>query len=355
MQQTKQEKHFAKNLMTWHHQNLPDYPWKKTNDPYKIWLSEIIMQQTRIAQGTPYYLKFVKKYPRVCSLANAPEDELMKMWEGLGYYRRAKHLHETAKHICFELDGKFPEDYKGLIQLKGIGPYSAAAIASFAFKEVCAVVDGNVYRVLCRYFGVVDSIDELKTKKLIQDLAQTLIDRKNPDSYNQAIMDFGAKQCSKAPKCEQCPLNESCYAYKEGKVKTLPFKSKKLKVKDRYFHYLDVKYKGKHLIRKRTKDIWQGLFEFILIEKNDDLKLSQRAIRQALHEIGIDYNFKLIAFSKEKIWKLTHQKIHGNFYTIEIEEKVQLQNKEAYKMVSLKELRNFAFPKFFDEYLNNIE
>lgn len=355
MQLTKQEKNFRNKLMSWHHQNLPDYPWKKTNDPYKIWLSEIIMQQTRIAQGTPYYVKFVKKYPTVCSLAKASEDELMKMWEGLGYYRRAKHLHETAKYICGELDGSFPENYKGLIKLKGIGPYSAAAIASFAYKEVCAVVDGNVYRVLCRYFGIVNAIDELKTKKLIQELAQKLIDRKQPDSYNQAIMDFGAKQCSKAPKCKQCVLSGSCYAFKEEKVKSLPVKNKKLKVRERYFHYLDVNHSGKHLIRKRTSDIWEGLFEFILIEKNNDLKLSKSAINKALLENGISASFKLKAFSKTKIWKLTHQKIHGNFYKIEIKEKIQWQNKQAHKMVSLKELRNFAFPKFFDEYLNNIE
>ena len=355
MNLTKQERFFAKVLMSWHHQNLPDYPWKKTKDPYKIWLSEIIMQQTRIAQGTPYYIKFVKKYPTVCSLAKASENQLMKMWEGLGYYRRAKYLHETAKHICNDLDGRFPENYKGLIKLKGIGPYSAAAIASFAYNEVSAVVDGNVYRVLCRYFGITDAIDETSTKKNIQSLAQKLIDPNHPGSYNQSIMDFGAKQCSKAPDCEKCPLKSSCFAYEKGQVKQLPIKNKKLKIKERYFHYLDIRFNGKHLIRKRQKDIWQGLFEFILIEKNDDLKLSKKAIKDALLEIGIKEKVTLKSFSNTKPWKLTHQKIHGAFYKVELKENILIQNKEAYKMVSLKELRNFAFPKFFDEYLKNIE
>lgn len=259
---------FRKNLGAWFAQNHRPLPWKGERDPYKIWLSEVILQQTRVEQGLPYYQKFVEKYPNVRALADAPEDDVLKLWEGLGYYSRARNLHAAAKHIAHELGEKFPDTYEGIRALKGVGDYTAAAIASFAFGLPHAVLDGNVYRVLARFFGIETPTDTTAAKKEFAALAQNLLDPIRPGDFNQAMMDFGATHCMpQQPKCPTCPFKNQCVALQKGKVAELPVKSKVLEKKDRFFVYLVADFQGNTFVRKRIgKDIWQNLWEFPMVE-----------------------------------------------------------------------------------------
>ncbi len=244
-------------------------PWRETSDPYCIWLSEIMLQQTRIEQGLPYYLAFTNAYPSIFDLANASEEEVLKLWQGLGYYSRARNLHATAKYIAFELNGKFPETYEGLLKLKGVGDYTASAIASISYNEPVAVVDGNVYRVLSRYFDIDTPINSTAGIKEFKLLAKELLDKEDPATYNQAIMEFGALQCKpQSPLCNTCPLSASCLALKNNKISMLPVKLKKGKIKKRYFNYLVFQSEeNKTILEKRSgKGIWEGLYQFPLIE-----------------------------------------------------------------------------------------
>jgi A/G-specific adenine glycosylase len=281
---------FRENLLAWFAQNHRPLPWKGERDPYKIWLSEIILQQTRVEQGLPYYQKFIEKYPDVKTLANAPEDEVMKLWEGLGYYSRTRNLHFTAKFIANDLAGKFPDDYDGIRALKGVGDYTAAAIASFAFDLPHAVLDGNVYRVLARFFGIETPTDLPAAKKEFATLAQTLLDSARPGDFNQAIMDFGATHCTpQQPKCSSCLLNNQCVAFQMGRVTELPARSKVLEKKDRYFFYLVADFQEKVFVRKRSgKDIWQNLWEFPMLElaafPADDLELKRSILQHFFPE-----------------------------------------------------------------------
>src|ERR1041385_985871 len=254
---------FSQILLSWYARNRRDLPWRKTRDPYKIWLSEVILQQTRVQQGLPYYLAFVKKCPDVKKLAAAPEDEVVKLWQGLGYYSRARNLHAAAKMVVKDFAGKFPGNYEDLRKLKGIGDYTAAAIASLSFDERKAVVDGNVYRVLSRIFGIEDAIDSTVGKKIFSELANELISQKFPADHNKAIMEFGALQCvPKNPDCKNCPFVLHCYAQKKKIIHLFPLKSKKTKITDRFFYYLVIRHKGHIYIKQRTgKDIWKGLFD----------------------------------------------------------------------------------------------
>ncbi len=259
---------FQKNLLSWHAGHRRPMPWKGERDPYKIWLSEIILQQTRVEQGLPYYEKFVAAYPAVEQLAAAPLDQVLKLWEGLGYYSRARNLHSTAQHIAAELSGKFPNDYAGLRALKGVGDYTAAAIASFAYDLPYAVLDGNVYRVLARYFGLDEATDTPAGKRIFSALAQELLDSKRPGAYNQAIMDFGAGQCSpRQPDCAHCPLALRCQARLTGRVENLPRKSKTSGKKARFFAYA-VFYQQNNVwvYRRSANDIWKNLYEFPMLE-----------------------------------------------------------------------------------------
>lgn len=259
----------SKQLIFWYLQNKRELPWRKTKDPYRVWLSEIMLQQTRVAQGLPYFLKFTEAFPTVFDLAKAEESEVLKLWQGLGYYSRARNLHFTAKYISEELEGVFPKSYKELLQLKGVGDYTASAIASICYDESFAVVDGNVYRVLSRYFGVATSINSTKGIKEFKELAQTVIDETQPGVYNQAIMDFGALHCKpQNPLCDECPLAESCVALANNSVKELPVKEKKIKIKKRYFNYLvPVTEDNQTVLEERVgKGIWQGLYQFPLVE-----------------------------------------------------------------------------------------
>ncbi len=265
-----QQHPFAEILITWYKGHARDLPWRRTNDPYIIWLSEIILQQTRIAQGLPYFYKLSEAFPTVFDLAAADETTLFRLWQGLGYYSRARNLHKTAKSIAENHAGKFPNTYSDLIKLPGIGPYTAAAIASFAFGEASPVVDGNVFRILARYFGIETDILHASARKEFTALAKELIPAADPARFNQAIMEFGSLQCSPAPDCATCPLLATCFAYQQDRISLLPVKSKSKPQRIRHFQYFVIEQDGKFLVhQRRGKDIWQGLWEFFCIESVD--------------------------------------------------------------------------------------
>lgn len=314
---------FSKSLIRWYLENKRDLPWRKTDNPYLIWLSEIMLQQTRVAQGTPYFISFSTHFPTVFDLANADEEQVLKLWQGLGYYSRARNLHKTAQFVAIELSGVFPNNYNDLLKLKGVGEYTAAAIASFSYNEAVPVVDGNVFRVLSRYFDVETDISLASTKKEFSALATELMPKNQPALFNQAIMEFGALQCvPKSPNCGVCVFNTSCAALQKKKVNQLPVKSKKLKVRNRFFNYLVIQDKeGNTIIQKRTdKGIWHNLYEFPLIESNQEVEFDfiTEKIDTSLFENNsilnrTDWNEKSI------IHKLSHQHLHIKFWKVEVE------------------------------------
>jgi len=328
---------FSQKLISWYLQNKRDLPWRNTKNPYKIWLSEVILQQTRVAQGLPYYENFVKHFPTVFDLAKANEEQVLKIWQGLGYYSRARNLHHTAQYVSENLNGEFPKTYNKLIKLKGIGSYTAAAISSFSNDENVAVLDGNVYRVLSRYFGIETDISSSQGKKEFQEMADEVLDKKRPALFNQAIMEFGALQCvPKNPNCEVCVFNDSCVALQKNKVAQLPVKLKKTKVIQRFFNYMVFSDKNNNtLINKRTQNgIWKNLYEFPLLESNEkDIPneiLNLYSKKYAVSEI--------IPFHEQPIiHKLSHQELHINFWRVEI--KNTLENG-----ISFDELENYPFP-----------
>jgi len=336
---------FSRILIDWYTKNKRELPWRNTTNPYHIWLSEIILQQTRVNQGLPYYESFTSKFQTVNDLANASEDEVLKLWQGLGYYSRARNLHTTAKFINANLNGIFPKQYAEIIKLKGIGPYTAAAIASFAYKEPVAVVDGNVFRVISRYFGIFDDISTSKTRTVFQNLANELICKNDPDLFNQAIMDFGATQCTpKNPDCLNCIFEENCFAFRNKKTNELPIKLGKTKVSSRYFNF--VIYKDRHdftVIEKRLeKGIWQNLFQFPLIETATSIDIENMKA-----QINESYK-KLVKLNQtEIIHKLSHQKLHINFWEIEVDE-ISYENK-----VSIEDLNTFAFPIVLQNFIKS--
>lgn len=346
---------FQRQLMDWYQQHDRPLPWKEEKDPYLIWLSEIILQQTRVAQGLPYFERFKTHYPDVTSLANAPADEVMKLWEGLGYYSRARNMHATAKYISQELAGQFPTTYKEILSLKGVGPYTAAAISSFAFDLPHAVVDGNVYRVLARYFGIDSPIDQTQGKKRFADLAQALLDTSQPGRYNQAIMDFGAVQCMpKSPKCAQCPLQDCCRAFQEDQIQRYPVKSKKLVKKDRFFHFLVFEHDGATFIQRReSKDIWLHLYQFPLIESKQFIHSFSELQNQVEWPNWVKQS-DLGEWSLSRPFKqeLTHQRIHAYFFKIGL--KAPPKNIPSEFLITEREnLTKFAFPKIIDLYLKD--
>lgn len=331
---------FSNSLLLWYLQNKRDLPWRNTVNPYPIWLSEIMLQQTRVAQGMPYFLSFMEAFPTVFDLAKADEEQVLKLWQGLGYYSRARNMHKTAQIIAFDLNGNFPNNYNDLLKLKGIGEYTAAAIASFAFNEVVPVVDGNVYRVLSRYFNVETDIASSSARKEFTALAKELIPNDNPALFNQAIMEFGALQCvPKNPNCEVCIFNSSCAALQKKKVAELPVKLKKTKVTNKYFNYLIFLDDSETtLINKRTeKGIWHNLYEFPIIETENEIDFD--VLSKLVHENYSDLGIKDISIYNENqiIHKLSHQKLHINFYKIEVSNKLM-------NGISLNSLRNYPFP-----------
>jgi len=328
-------------------------PWKGEKNPYLIWLSEIILQQTRVAQGLPYFERFKAAYPTITDLANAPEDEVLKLWEGLGYYSRARNLHFTAKDIRDNYEGIFPTKYEDILKLKGVGTYTAAAIASFAYDLPYAVLDGNVFRVLSRYFGIKEPIDTTNGKKKFTKLSQELLAKKRPAEYNQAIMDFGATQCVPAnPKCKICPLVKSCVAQKEDLINQLPIKSKKLKKRSRFFHYLIISYGNQVWIRKRTeKDIWQGLYEFPLLETEKLLERKKLESHKKYQQI-IPSEAVITRFSNPFTQQLTHQKINALFVEISLENTLN-EPLEGWINIVRDDLKTYAFPRIIDLYLQD--
>jgi len=315
---------FKDKLTSWYSINKRSLPWRNTKNPYYIWLSEIILQQTQVKQGLPYYEAFVKNYPTIFDLANASEEEVLKLWQGLGYYSRARNLHSTAKYIAFERNGKFPDNYKDLITLKGVGDYTASAIASIAFNEVAAVVDGNVYRVLARYFGIDTPINSTAGIKEFKALASSLIDKEQPATFNQAIMEFGATQCKpKNPYCIVCPLNDSCIALEKHLINQLPVKLKKTKVTTKYFNFLVCIDKNKNTILEKRlgKGIWQNLYQFPLIESKESLSSNTFESLDLSHTFLKDEVFEYTLYNPNDIvHKLSHQHLYTKFWIIELEE-----------------------------------
>ena len=314
---------FKKVLTNWYSANKRELPWRNTKNPYYIWLSEIIMQQTQIKQGLPYYENFASNYPTVFDLSNAEEQAILKLWQGLGYYSRARNLHSSAKYIATELRGVFPTTYSEIIKLKGVGDYTASAIASICFDEPTAVVDGNVYRVLSRYFGIDTPINSTQGIKDFKILATSLIDTENPGDYNQALMEFGAIQCKpKNPNCIVCPLKDSCVALQKGTVDSLPVKLKKTKVTKKCFNFLVLMSSDKRTLfeQRQTKGIWQNLYQFPLIETEQELHSknfkAHPKIKSYFNDIVFDYS---LYNTKELVHKLSHQHLYTKFWIIEID------------------------------------
>jgi A/G-specific adenine glycosylase len=344
---------FTKHLLEWNDgANSRKMPWKGEKDPYKIWLSEVILQQTRVEQGLAYYNSFVKKYPTVTHLARAVDSEVFKLWEGLGYYSRCRNLIATARIIVEKFDGLFPDNYNDLLQLKGIGPYTASAIASFAFNLPHAVVDGNVTRVLARYFGITDPVNDAAVKSKFADLAQSLLDKKRPASYNQAIMDFGATVCKpQKPECNNCPLRMDCTANLSDKVTSLPVKIKAAPRKKRFFTYLILAHACHVWVRERTdRDVWRHLWEFYLMEGKNGNALTQRSIdaliSENLWQVG-----RIHFFDRNIRQLLTHQEIHSNYILLELLSKPTFTCKG--KWLSALQVDELAFPKTINTFLQD--
>lgn len=331
---------FHLSITEWYRQNKRDLPWRETTSPYPIWLSEIILQQTRVEQGKSYYNKFLDHYPTLEDLAKADEQDVLNDWQGLGYYSRARNLHHTAKILVLENKGQFPRSYAELLKLKGIGKYTAAAIASFAYNEAVPVVDGNVYRVLSRHFNIDISIDSSAGQKLFFELAGSLMKDSDPGEFNQAIMEFGALQCTPSnPNCPECPLQITCEAYAKGTIPFRPVKKSKTKVRNRYFHFLIFQMEGKTILEKREhKDIWQSLFQFPLIETENSIS----------PDWNQHFGIEPLESSEVITHLLSHQKIHARFYHFaSFPESTQ----EPWKVIKTSEIQNYPLPRLIDRYL----
>ncbi len=343
---------FSTLLLKWNReQNDRQMPWKGEKDPYKIWLSEIILQQTRVEQGLNYYINFIQTFPDIHRLAAAPEEKVFKLWEGLGYYSRCRNLITTARFISTQLNGKFPQTYDEIKALKGIGPYTASAIGSFAFNLPYAVVDGNVFRVLSRIFGISKAIDSTAGKKYFTHLADELLDKKQPGIYNQAIMDFGAVVCKPlAPACGKCVFRKTCVALQKNKVGEWPIKEKKVRIRKRWFYYLVLEYKNEVAIRQRTdKDIWQQLYEFPLAETEKEW--DQKAVLQQAEKKGWlkKKEYEPLVLSPVFKQQLSHQLIAGRFISLKLTSKNG--HNTDWIWVKKEKLKQYAFPKFINQYL----
>ncbi len=337
--------------MAWYHEHKRDLPWRTTQDPYKIWLSEIMLQQTRVAQGMPYYHKFLEAFPTVNDLAQASEDKILKLWQGLGYYSRARNLHATAKMVVKDYNGEFPNTYKELRKLKGVGDYTASAIASICFDLPEPVVDGNVYRVLARYFGVELPINSTEGIKYFKSLAREVMNVENVRDYNQGIMEFGAIQCApKKPYCLHCPLHESCVALKENKIDSLPVKLNKIKIKNRHFNYLVFVDDDKRTVLEQRigKGIWQNLYQFPLLESNKELNAFDLKLKMTGHN-GFPSLDSISLYNETPIvHKLSHQHLYTKFWILKTEENL----KEG---VPWKEINSFAVPVLIADFIQTFK
>ncbi|WP_298238665.1 A/G-specific adenine glycosylase [uncultured Algibacter sp.] len=343
--------HFSKIIINWYSINKRILPWRQTKDPYCIWLSEIILQQTQVKQGLPYYKSFLDRYPSVFYLASADESEVLKLWQGLGYYSRARNLHATAKHIVENLDGKFPDNYKDLLKLKGVGDYTASAIASICFSEETAVVDGNVYRVLSRFFGIDTPINSTKGAKEFKKIAQELIDKKQPANFNQAIMEFGAIKCTpNNPDCITCPFNSKCIAFNKNRISKLPVKIKPTKAKKKYFNFLVfITEDGKTILEKREgKGIWQNLYQFPLVETNKNIGIEGFKDCVKNHDLLRHISYSLSLYNEDVIvHKLSHQHLYTKFWIVNVPT-LHTSNK-----VSINKIRDFAVPILIGNFIES--
>jgi len=339
---------FTHTLIYWYSINKRDLPWRRTKDPYKIWLSEIIMQQTQITQGLPYYAAFVSKFPTVFDLANANEEAVLKLWQGLGYYSRARNLHYSAKYIVDELKGEFPIHYKELLKLKGVGDYTASAIASICYDEPTAVVDGNVYRVLSRYFGIDIPINSSKGIKYFKELAQSLLPKKDIGNYNQAIMDFGSRQCKpQNPDCTICPLNNSCIALKNNQIKVLPIKINKVKITKKYINFMVfVSDDDKTILEKRTeKGIWKNLYQFPLVETKKRLEINTFKTNDKIQQFVNGKNHAVSLYNDQEIvHKLSHQHLYTSFWIVTI-------NKLPDNAIEISTIHDFPVPVLISNFI----
>jgi A/G-specific adenine glycosylase len=346
---------FTEKLMDWHvSKNNREMPWKGEKNPYRIWLSEIILQQTRVEQGWSYYTRFLQAYPTITDLAHAQESDVFRLWEGLGYYARCRNLIHTAKKISDDLHGEFPSNYHELLKLKGVGSYTAAAIASFAYDLPHAVVDGNVSRVLSRFFGITDPVDGPVVKKRIHTLANQLLDKNLPGAYNQAIMDFGATICKPAaPLCADCIMQPHCKAFSDDLVDDLPVKAKRPARKQRWFYYLHVEMDGMVLVRERTgKDIWRNLNELYLVETFERKSLHDLQKLPELLALTGGKPASSNNITKEQRQLLTHQEINGRF--VQIEAAGQETPPGGYRWIAREDLDSIPFPKLIASYLSEI-
>jgi A/G-specific adenine glycosylase len=343
---------FAKGLKDWYQEHRRDLPWRRTTEPYKIWLSEVILQQTRIEHGIRYYRAFLERFPSVHHLAEASEEEVLKMWQGLGYYTRARNLHHTARYISRERAGEFPEEFDSIRGLKGVGPYTAAAIASFCFGQRTPVVDGNVERVLARLEGIEEPVNSNSGKKRIREIASEKIDPEDPATFNQAIMEFGAIHCTpRTPACGTCPFQDDCTAFQKGKVEELPVKRKGKAPRDRYFNYLYLRNEnGIVLEQRRERDIWQHLYQFPLIESKELLDgkgLRDRHLPDP--PFGSSKGPLRLELEAEYRHTLSHQRIHARFWRVPLPEKGW---PEEWVQVREEDLEHYAFPRPIERFLS---
>jgi A/G-specific adenine glycosylase len=347
---------FTKTLLSWYNRNHRKLPWRETRDPYRIWISEVVLQQTRIEQGLEYYLRFTRRFPDVQHLAEASEKEVLRLWQGLGYYSRARNLHVAAREIMKNHGGEFPSEYKEIRALKGVGDYTAAAIASISFGLQYPVVDGNVLRFFSRCFGVEEPVDKAAGKKRILDIARKMMDAEDPGQYNQAIMEFGALQCKPGlPDCSACPFRKSCFAFIHGKVPELPLKSATAVTRNRYFHYLVITHeepgKGTSVILKKRggNDIWKNLYDFPLIESQRPLSLDK--LRSMKEWKSITGSEQVEIQGRSKMYKhiLSHQVIWARFYEIQMNGRVM----RGFLKVPLKKIDTFPVPRLIEKYLKS--
>ena len=344
------EKEFARLLIEWYHEHKRDLPWRNTNDPYLIWISEIILQQTRVAQGYAYYQRFIERFPNLESLAAAEENEVLKYWQGLGYYSRARNLHQAA----ISVNGVFPVRYEDILKLKGVGIYTAAAICSFAYNQPHAVVDGNVYRVLSRFFGVNEPIDSGKGKKIFASLAHDLLDKVQPALYNQAIMDFGALQCTPlSPDCTVCPFKNRCFAFNHNMVSSLPIKQNKTKTSERFFYYLLIRDNDNIYLNKRTEnDIWKNLYELPLIESNTALAVDDFIRKQEFASIFKENSVVNVRLLNKTKHVLSHRIIYADFYELEAQD-IKMDFLSKYTRLNMADLELYPVSRLMHNFFEN--
>lgn len=348
---------FSSLLIKWYNENHRELPWRNTRNPYLIWISEIILQQTRVNQGYEYYLRFIERFPDVFSLAAAEEEEVLRLWQGLGYYSRARNIYHAAQQIVNDYKGVFPTEYDDIIKLKGIGSYSASAIASIAFKKCYPVIDGNVLRVISRIYGISTPVDSLNTKKEIKAILDELIDKQNPDMFNQAMMEIGALLCSpNNPQCEICPLQALCVAFAENRTALYPVKSKKINQRIRYFNYLHIKQIQEQeeyiCLHKRTKnDIWKNMYDFPLIETDSERNDEAYLVREIAKFLGSS-DFILKNISPTYQHQLSHQRIYTRFFQLETTIR-NLTMKDCI-FIPLENAHKYPVPKLIDNYLKTL-